>query len=151
MLGIRVDISGDKRALAQLRKMIHEFDDWKPELKAVGDYLVDLYQNPVFETEGGYFGARWQALTPVYAQRKAVTYPGRGILEASGALRRSYRREVFRNLVSIINDDPKAELHHLGKGRLPVRLIMKVDEKQKDQIVDIFKKGGLIKLKKALA
>lgn len=150
MLNVRVEIKGDKKALAQLRTMLHVFEDWKPELTAVGEYLVKFYQDPAFETEGGIFGARWVALTPAYAKRKATIYPGRGILEASGGLRRAYRKEVYSKLLSIINDDPKAELHHLGKGRLPVRVIMKVDEPRKQEIVDIFKKGALIKVQKAI-
>ena len=80
MLNVRVEIKGDKKAIAQLQKMLHLFDDWSDELTASGDYLIRLYQDPVFETEGGIFGARWQALSAAYAIRKAITYPGRGIL-----------------------------------------------------------------------
>lgn len=150
MLNVRVVVSGDKKAIAQLQKMLHEFEDWRPELTAAGDYLINLYQNPVFETEGGIFGARWQPLSAAYAIRKATTYPGRGILEASGDLRRGYRKNVYASLLELINDDPKAELHQEGKGRLPVRLIMRVDQKQKTEIIDIFKKGVLMKVEKAI-
>ena len=151
MLHVRVEIKGDKRTIAQLRKMISEFNDWKPELRAIGDYLVKFYQDPVFETEGGIFGARWQALSPAYAIRKAVTHPGRGILEASGDLRRSYSTRVHSNLLELINQDPKAIYHQEGTRRMPARVLIKVDEKQKDEIVNIFKKGVLLKVQKAIS
>lgn len=151
MLSVRVEIKGDKRAIAQLRKMINEFNDWKPELRAVGDYLVRFYQDPVFETEGGIFGARWQALSSAYQIRKAVTYPGRGILEASGDLRRSYTTRVHANLLELINEDSKAIYHQEGTRRMPARVIIKVDDARKDEIVNIFKKGVLLKVQKAIS
>jgi hypothetical protein len=150
MFSVRVEIKGDKRAIAQLRKMIHEFDDWKKELTAVGEYLVKYYQDPVFETEGGIFGARWAALSPAYAIKKATTYPGRGILEAKGDLRKAYGKRVFANLLEIFNKDPKASYHQDGTRRMPPRLLIRVDNKQRDEIVDIFKKGVLIKVEKAI-
>lgn len=150
MLNVRVEIKGDKKAIAQLRKMLSSFEDWKPELTATGEFLVNFYQNSAYETEGGVFGARWQALSSAYAIRKAIKYPGRGILEATGAMRKSFKKRVFANLLELINDDPKAGLHQEGRGRLPVRELIRVDETRKSQIVDIFKKGALIKIQRAI-
>lgn len=150
MLRVRVEIKGDKKAIEQLSKIIHEFDDWKPELTMVGEYLVEYYQDPVFETEGGIFGARWQQLSSAYQIRKATRYPGRGILEATGALRKSYRKRVFANLLEIANEDPKAIFFQSGTRKMPPRILMKVDNKQRKEIVDIFKKGVLIKVQKAI-
>lgn len=150
MLNVRVEIKGDKKVIAQLRKMLHEFDDWKTELTAVGVYLIKFYQDPVFETEGGVFGARWQALSSAYAIKKATTYPGRGILEAKGDLRRAYDKRVFANLLEIVNKDPKAIYHQEGTRRLPPRILIKVDEGRKEEIINIFKKGALIKVQKAI-
>lgn len=150
MLNVRVEIKGDKKVVAQLNKMLSLFEDWKPELTASGEYLIKFYKDSVYETEGGIFGARWQALSSAYAIRKATKWPGRGILEASGDLRRGFRKEVFSNLLSIINDDPKADLHQEGRGRLPVRQIIKMDEPRKQEIVNIFKKGALIKIQQAI-
>jgi len=150
MLKVRVEIKGDKKAIAQLRKMLSAFENWTPELTETGEFLKSFFSGPTFVTEGGIFGARWQALSAAYAIRKAVKYPGAGILEASGALRKSYQKKVYPNLLELINDDPKASLHHEGRGRLPIRLVMRVDEQRKSQIVDIFKKGALIKIQKAI-
>lgn len=150
MLSVRVEIKGDKKAIEQLRKMIHAFDDWKPELTEVGNYLTKFYQDPVFETEGGIFGARWQPLSPAYAIRKATTYPGRGILEAKGDLRKGYEKRVFANLLEIVNKDPKAAWFQDGTRRMPPRILIKVDENQKEKIVDIFKKGALLKVQRAI-
>lgn len=151
MLSVRLEIKGDKKAIAQLNKMLDTFKDWKPELQAVGDFLVSFYQNPVFETEGGIFGARWQPLTPAYANRKAIKYPGRGILEASGRMRRSYETHVFANLLELVNPTEYAILHQEGRGRLPERLLIRVDEPRKREIVEVFKKGAVLKIQRALS
>lgn len=155
MLNIQVRITGDKRVLAQLKNIEGAFSDWKPELQAVADYLVDFYKDPVFETEGGIFGARWQALSPAYQAKKSTLYPGRGILEASGNLRRSFESRVYSNMLSILNTaknkqgEPYGSYHQEGKG-VPKRLLINVDDKTKKNVVDIFKKGVLIKLQNAI-
>jgi hypothetical protein len=149
MLSVRVEITGDKKALKQLQNSIKAFEDWKPELSAVGDYLVDFYKDPVFETEGGIIGERWQELSQPYKARKATKYPGRGILEATGTLRKSYRKRVYSNLLQVINPVPYSQYHQEGRG-VPERVLIKVDDARRNEIVDIFKKGALIKLQKAL-
>lgn len=150
MINIRVEIKGDKRVIAQLKNIKEAFSDWKPELRAIGDYLKDFYQDPVFETEGGIFGARWQPLSNAYHLRKATVWPGRGILEASGRMRRSYQVKVFANLLELMNTTTYAVYHQEGRG-VPERLLMRVDKGVEDKIVDIFKKGVLIKIQKAIA
>jgi phage gpG-like protein len=149
MLNIRVEIKGDKKAVAQLKNIISAFSDWKPELEAVGDYLKNFYQNPVFETEGGIFNRRWQPLQPAYAIRKATKWPGRGILEASGRMRKSYETKVFSNMLSLINPTEYAAYHQEGRG-VPERVLIEVDQTRKNEIVDIFKKGAIIKIQKAI-
>ena len=155
MLNIEVRITGDKRVLAQLKNIEGMFSDWKPELQNVADYLLNLYTNPVFETEGGIFGARWQALSPAYQARKSTLYPGRGILEATGNLRKSYQARVFSTMLSVLNDarnkqgEPYGSYHQEGKG-VPKRLLINVDDKTKKEVIDIFKKGVLIKLQNTI-
>lgn len=149
MLNIRVVIKGDKKVISQLKNINNAFKDWKPELTAVGDFLKDFYADPVFETEGGIFAARWQKLSTAYSVRKAEQYPGRGILEASGTMRRSYETKVFSNLLQLINPVEYAVYHQEGRG-VPERLLIKVDDKIKSQVIDVFKKGALIKLQKAI-
>lgn len=156
MLSVRVEITGDKKAVSQLNKSIGEFKGWKPELTAVGDYLVDFYKDSVFESEGGIIGERWQELSQPYKARKATPvahgglgFGGRGILEATGNLRKSYRKRVFSNLLQIINPVEYAKYHQEGRG-VPERVLIKVDDPRREKVVEIFKKGALIKLQRAL-
>jgi len=149
MLNVKVVIKGDKKAISQLKNLTTAFKDWKPELTTVGEYLKDFYSDPVFETEGGIFSARWQKLSTAYAIRKAEEYPGRGILEASGTMRRSYETKVFSNLLQLINPTEYAVYHQEGRG-VPERLLIKVDDKVRNKVIDVFKKGALIKLQKAI-
>jgi len=150
MLNVRVEVRGDKRILAQLKSVMSAFKDWKPELQAVGDYLVSFYRDPVFETEGGIFAARWAALSQPYQAHKTTNWPGRGILEASGTLRKSYETRVFSQLLQLINPTEYAVLHQWGTSRMPARVLIKVDDARRAQIIDIFKKGALIKLQNAI-
>lgn len=150
MLNIRVELKGDKRLISQLKNVVSAFKDWKPELQAVGDYLVGFYRDPVFETEGGIFAARWTQLSQPYQAHKATKWPGRGILEASGTLRKSYETRVFPQLLQLINPTEYAVLHQFGTSRLPARVLIKVDDARRKEIVDIFKKGALIKLQNAI-
>lgn len=156
MLNIRVEVTGDKRIVSQLKNIIESMKDWRPELQAVGDYLKDFYQDPTFETEGGIFGARWKPLNPVYLARKVTPksqgglgFGGRGILEASGKMRKSYITKAFPRMLQLINTTEYAIYHQEGRG-VPERVLIKVDEARKNQVIDIFKKGALIKIQKAL-
>lgn len=150
MLNVRIEIKGHKKIIEQLKNTKESFKDWRPELEAVGKFLKDFYQDPVFETEGGIFGARWSPLSQPYHSQKATIWPGRGILEASGTMRRSYETRVFSNLLQLINPTEYAVYHQFGTGRLPARLLIKVDDKVKSQAIDVFKKGALIKLQNAI-
>lgn len=149
MLNIRVEIKGDKRIIAQLKNVVESMKDWRPELQAVGDYLKSFYQDPVFETEGGIFNARWSPLSQPYQAIKSTKYPGRGILEASGAMRRSYIIKSFPTLLQLINTTEYAILHQEGRG-VPERVLINIDDERRKQIVDIFKKGAIIKLQNAV-
>ena len=149
MLSVRIEVKGDKKVIAQLNKVVDSFKDWKPELKSVGEYLKKFYENPTFETEGGIFGARWQPLNPVYAMYKATRYPGRGILERTGDMRRGYILKVYSSLLELVNTKDYASRHQEGIG-VPERVLISVDEPRKKEAVDIFKKGAIIKIQKAL-
>jgi phage gpG-like protein len=79
------------------------------------------------EGAGGPSG-RWVALDPEYAAWKAKKFPGKGILEATGALRESLTSQGEGSVVSygpnsvfIGSDVEYAEFHQTGTGRMPRR------------------------------
>jgi hypothetical protein len=62
----------------------------KPELQKAGQWYTDFLQNDVFATEGGVYGKSWHSINQKYAKKKAEKYPGRGVLERTGKLKKSW-------------------------------------------------------------
>jgi hypothetical protein len=148
-LKVQVTISGDKQVIAKLRRLGDSLSDWSATLNNTGDYLMDIYSRLNFETQGGISGARWAELSPKYELWKAKNYPGRGILERTGALRKGFEMSVSPKKLEIINSVEYAFRHQEGKGP-PVRKLINVNPAIKDQIINIFRDGIKQKLSLAL-
>lgn len=149
MLNVQITISGDKKITEKLKKMGASFDDWSETLHSVGDYLMDVYSRQAFDTEGGILGIRWQNLSPIYELWKAKHYPGRGILERTGALKKGFTMNVQPKRLELQNLVKYAYYHQKGKG-VPQRQIIGVDSSIKTKIIDYFKIGIHNKLVEAL-
>lgn len=64
-----------------------------------------------FETEGDYMGSPWAKLSPGYAAWKAIAYPGKGILVATGQLKGAAltpARTATANTLILTINSPKA-------------------------------------------
>lgn len=89
-------------------------------------YRAELEQ---FNSEGARGGARWQALSPKYARRKAKLAPGKPILELTGRLKRSLTVIGGADAVRIAEPlsltlgtkTPYAGFHQRGGRKLPQR------------------------------
>ena len=111
-----------------------------------------------FDTEGASTAAgKWKALTPSYAKRKAIQYPGQPILRATNSLFESmtdpeapgaiYRPE--RDQLTIGTKDPKGRAHQHGGGRLPARPIISFTESDKRDIQKSIQ-AGLVRFVRGL-
>lgn len=150
MLNVKIEIKGDKETIAKLKKLGKSFHEWRPEMQKVGNYLVNFYQNAVFETEGGVFGMRWASLSAGYDFWKRKNYPGRGTLERTGRLRRGFSSDANQTSVIVENKVSYGRFHQYGTSRMKARPIMHIDKKLEDNIVDIFKEGLARKLASVL-
>lgn len=77
-----------------------------------------------FETEGGFAGRPWAALSPAYAEWKQANFPGKPILQADGALRQAASRPsrlATPHSLTLTIDDEKLEFHQDGTPRMPAR------------------------------
>lgn len=113
----------DDDAHKMLLKAAHIMSD----LRGFWPMVVPLFikwMGRQFDTEGAYASGGWPRLSPEYAAWKAVNYPGKGILQATGKLRgaasRPSRRVTPNTLVLTIHD-PKLAYHQQGGGNLPAR------------------------------
>lgn len=80
-----------------------------------------------FATEGAWGGRKWARLSPAYAVEKARLYPGKGILIATGDMRKAAskpKRTVTPSSLTLEIVDPKIEFHQDGTERMPARPVV---------------------------
>lgn len=148
-LKVQISISGDKKVIAKLKKLGDSFSDWTSTLRSTGDYLMDVYSRQNFAMNGAISGERWAELSPKYELWKSKHYPGHGILERTGAMKKGFTMSVGARKLEIQNVVKYAYYHQEGKG-LPARRLISVNENVKTKIIGIFKEGIREKLSVAL-
>jgi len=129
MIELSAHVYGDgqdvRGALLSLR---HAVQDIRPALpRVVTRFRIQMATR--FRTEGASGpSGRWKALSPRYATWKAKNYPGRKILELTGALKGSLVGDGPGSIVSygdnsvfIGSSVPYAEYHQTGTSKMPAR------------------------------
>lgn len=148
---LKVKITGDKETIARLRKVGFDVTDFSQELKDVGQYVADFFSEDVFQTEGGVFGRRWAPLSPIYGLRKGTKWGfGKGVLEASGTLRKSFYYKAGRSKVAIGNTQDYARHHQFGTRKMPQRVIAELDQPRVKRITDILRDGLHARVRRTL-
>lgn len=145
MLNVAYDIQGEEKFERALSLLYDSFRDWRrlwPQI-AAEFYRIEKEQ---FNSQGasGASGA-WQELSAGYEKYKALTYPGRPILQASGHLKESItdptnRDHVFRmteTSLTIGTTDPVGRYHQRGSERLPQRKIFDLTDDDKRHLRDV--------------
>jgi phage gpG-like protein len=143
------NIEGDIQISRNLTQLESNMKDWSPEFKDTGEYLKGFFSGEVFDSEGSVFNEPWQALSPAYAIQKEKKYPGKGILVATGKMRDSFKYDNGSTYVRVYNDVQNSAgvnyfvFHQSNKPRyrLPRRIVMKLDERRKQDIIQIFRRG----------
>ncbi|PIP38188.1 MAG: hypothetical protein COX19_14105 [Desulfobacterales bacterium CG23_combo_of_CG06-09_8_20_14_all_51_8] len=136
-------IEGEKSLSRNLTTLDWNLKNWRSEFTETGKYLQNFFAGQVFSTRGGVIGESWKPLSPAYAARKAMRYPGRGILEATGRMRGSFQYESSNMWTRVFNTVNYFKYHQsrMPRTRLPRRVMMKLDNQRKQSIVQIFHKG----------
>jgi hypothetical protein len=112
-----------ERGLVRMVALLTDLRPFWPRLVP----LFVTWMREQFGSEGDWGGEHWAPLTPAYAARKARLYPGKGILYATGDLRRHAslpRRVATPTSLRLIIDDPVASYHQEGTDRMPQRKII---------------------------
>lgn len=128
----------------QLSRVLLNLDagtrDLLPAFKDSADFLVKQFGNQVFSTQGAAIQERWARLSPyTVAQKARHGYPP-DILIRTGAMKRSFVSEVTSRSATIGNTAEYFKYHQSNQPRqhLPRRVMMKIAEPQKVEIVRIF-------------
>lgn len=144
-MNVTVTITGTQEQLDKLKKLDTGLTDFSSAFNRIGDRVTKYFAGEAYASQGGVFNAVWAPLSPAYAQRKAIgntkrppigkgAYPGRGILEASGEMRKSFKYESATGGVSITNTAPQAIYHQSTEPRtkMPYRPIMLINDGVRD-------------------
>src|SRR5512132_1125407 len=87
------EIEGETQVAAGLDYIGKELKDFKKPLQKCSQMLLSAWDKN-FSSQGSELGEPWQALSPKYAAWKAKRYPGKGILERTGEMRKSFNAAV---------------------------------------------------------
>ena len=133
-------IEGEKQLSRKLLILSDKIKDWSPAFQDTAIKLKDTFSNDVFKSEGDAIGEHWDPLSKAYAYRKAKQFPGRGLLEATGKMRNGFMTLYRPDMAQVWNSVEYFKYHQSNqpRSRLPRRVMMKLGEKQRQQIVKIF-------------
>jgi phage gpG-like protein len=134
-------IEGETQLSRRLVIMADRVKDWTPAFKETAYTLKEIFSGPVFDTEGAAIEEHWSPLSKAYALRKEKKHPGKGILEATGTMRSGFMTLWRPDMAQVWNKVEYFKYHQSNLPRrsgLPRRVIMKLAETQRQQVVKIF-------------
>lgn len=117
---VRVDDFGTEADLKKLALFL-------TDLRSLWPLIVPLatrWWAEMFKSEGAFAGAAWSPLSPDYAARKAIDFPGKPILQRTGALKQAASRPSrFVTPTTLTLSIESDYLPHLQEGtsRMPAR------------------------------
>lgn len=134
------NIEGEQQLSRRLTGLAERIRDMTPAFQETAITLQDLFATQVFETQGAVIDEHWDPLSPTYEARKAKKYPGKGILEATGAMREGFLSLWRPDMAKVWNQVEYFKYHQSNqpRGKIPRRVMMKLAENQREQVVKIF-------------
>jgi phage gpG-like protein len=127
MINLRLEIEGEEQLRQALDELAKDVQDFRPVWEELEQIFYDI-ETKQFRSEGAHSGAPWKDLSSDYGKWKELKYPGKPILERTGALRRSLTgrgpggiREITKTSMTLGSNLPYADIHQRGGRRLPAR------------------------------
>ena len=129
-------VEGETQIDRTLLRWADNLDDATP----LWDRLADRFavaEGRQFASEGGYGSGGWTPLSPVYAAWKARSYPGKRILQRTGALFDSLTRRPFgievltAKAMTVGSGIDYGKYHQAGGGSLPQRRPVELPESER--------------------
>ena len=127
-------IEGEAQLVRRLRGLGDNVKDFKPELTKSSKFLKSFFGGEVFDTRGRAIGEPWKK------RKKFYPWP---ILERTGKMRRSFTFRAEKMFAVVWNARTYFKFHQsrLPRYRLPRRRMMRLVNRIKNEIVQIFHKG----------
>lgn len=145
MFRMRMVVAGQVEMDRGLARFTDGIADWRPIWNVFGDTFY-AYLSGQFQSEGAEgLGTPWKPLSAQYAAWKAKHFPGKPILQRTGALMASLTGpkaagSVFAPMpksLTIGSTVPYALYHQLGTGRMPQRKEIVLTEEAKRELMKL--------------
>lgn len=137
---VSITVDGESKVLAKFSNLNHAIKTFGEATSKIGSYLMDFYQNQVYESEGGVYGSVWAALSSRYAKQKLRRWGATTILIASGKMKNSYQMQSgplyiwLQNTAQSKEGKYYAKFHQTGTRKMPKRILMKLDKTREDEV-----------------
>lgn len=129
-------VEGEEQIDRTLLRWADNLEDATPLWDQLADRFA-MVETRQFSSEGAYGSGGWTPLSPVYAAWKARNYPGKRILQRTGALVESLTRRPFgievltRKSMTIGSGIDYGKYHQRGGGSLPQRRPVELPESER--------------------
>ena len=137
-LTITFSIEGETQLLRRLEGVSQDLKDWTPQFTKIGKLLLKTFKDN-FNSEGQALGEPWAPLKASTLKEKArLGYPS-DILVRTGTMKKSFISSPSQFEVVISNPTPYFVYHQSRRPRqhLPRRVLMKIDDRRKQEIIKI--------------
>jgi phage gpG-like protein len=133
-------IEGSKELSRVLIGMESSLKDYTEPFTKSANFLKQTFAVDVFNTQGAAIGEKWKRLSPYTVAQKARQGMPDTPLIASGNMRASFKTVVTTDQAVISNTAPYFAFHQSKepRSRLPRRVMMKLSENLKEQVVKYF-------------
>lgn len=131
-------------------QVLHALDEWERGVANLRGPLTGLYREvvaPLLAERFAKQGPGWAPLSKPYAEWKTRHYPGKGILERTGAMRTAFSGGSGMEIVVTANSlqiDPMRvaywRFHQTGTKKMPARPILQFDSRQVQEMTGYLEK-----------
>lgn len=133
-------IEGEQQLARRLRQVETKISNFSKPFRTSAQMLENVFSKSVFASQGGAIGEKWKRLSPyTVAQKARLGYPADPLVR-TGKMKRGFRSIVSTDQAVIYNTAEYFKYHQSNQPRkkLPRRVMMKLADRQKEDIVRIF-------------
>lgn len=140
-------VDGVTQMSRSMSRFADSLKDFTPVFEQISENFKAI-EREQFNTEGGRV-SNWTPLSEDYAEWKSLHFPGKPILQASGALMASltggtnFIKRITSSEMTIGSSDPKAIFHQRGTQKMPKREVIKLVEDDKRTWMKILQKAAV--------
>jgi hypothetical protein len=144
MVKISLEVFGEAAISRELLRFSERALDASPAFEVIADMFYDS-EKKQFASQGDYASSGWAPLTATYAAWKNKKYPGKTILELTGALYDSLTgpdsdegtKTVTPDTLTIESSDRSGPFHQFGTNKMPMRKPVELPEGVKIDMVKV--------------